>query len=189
MKSIFLLLLFYVLPIYAQETISVDTYIVDRYPAQMLKIVGNYKRKRYFFIRRIGERDYIRKDSVIKTLKKDAITNEYENELYIRTPPFTDSIYNKLGQVKIRIKEKKKRLKITYINGVNSYIYIFYNISGLAKFYVFDYNYIKFHNHLKENLSFWGDDIPIIKFSNNNLKVYFFYDYRLSQIKLIDDSL
>lgn len=64
MKSIFLLLLFYVLPIYAQETISVDAYIVDRFPAQMLKIVGNYKRKRYFFIRRIGERDYIRKDSV-----------------------------------------------------------------------------------------------------------------------------
>ena len=29
MKSIFLLLLFYVLPIYAQETISVDAYILE----------------------------------------------------------------------------------------------------------------------------------------------------------------
>ena len=44
-KVITFFLLFFTSTLYAQEPILVSAYIVDRYPAQILKVAGDYKKK------------------------------------------------------------------------------------------------------------------------------------------------
>ena len=183
-KVITFFLLFFISTLYAQEPILVSAYIVDRYPAQIQKVAGDYKKKRYFFIRSINGNTSLENDSIISILKEDARSNNYENDFYIQTPPFTDSISNQLGQIRVRVKGKKSKLKYTSINGINTYIYLTYSLSGLAKYQIYDYDFLKFRNHLKENLSFWGDNIPLINPKKQCLGVYFFYDYTMKQVRL-----
>ena len=45
-KVITFFLLFFTSTLYAQEPILVSAYIVDRYPAQIQKVAGDYKKKR-----------------------------------------------------------------------------------------------------------------------------------------------
>ena len=74
--------------------------------------------------------------------------------------------------------------KYTSINGIDTYIYLTYSLSGLAKYQIYDYDFLKFRNHLKENLCFWGDNIPLINPKKQCLGVYFFYDYKVKQVRL-----
>lgn len=89
-----------------------------------------------------------------------------------------------IGQIRVRVKGKKSKLKYTSINGIDTYIYLTYSLSGLAKYQIYDYDFLKFRNHLKENLSFWGDNIPLINPKKQCLGVYFFYDYKVKQVRL-----